>query len=98
MSSRQTNLLVLVVFLLTAPAGVFFYFTSPTMGYSRNTAGILAGVLALVGLALLPVVLQAKPSDPASGDALPAKVSWGLLIGFLVLMAAVVAYFMMQDE
>jgi hypothetical protein len=46
MSSRWVNLIVLFVFLLTVPAGVFVYFTSPSMGYPKSTAGIIAGVLA----------------------------------------------------
>jgi hypothetical protein len=97
MSSRWSNLIALFVFLLTVPAGVFFYFTSPGMGYPRSTAGILAGVLALAGLALIPVVLRGKPSESAAGGALPAKAGWGVLIGFLIVMAAVVAYFMLRQ-
>jgi hypothetical protein len=97
MSSRWFNLIALSVFLLTVPAGVFFFFTSPGMGYPRSTAGIIAGVLALVGLALLPVALRGKPSESAEGDALPAKTGWGVLIGFLMVMAAVVAYFMLRE-
>ena len=94
---RGHGLIVLLVFLLTVPAGVFVYFTSPGMGYPKSTAGILAGVLALVGLALLPVVLRGKPSEPAAGAALPVKAGWGILIGFLVVMAAVVAYFILRE-
>jgi len=97
MSSRRVNLVVLIVFLLTVPAFVFFYFTSPGMGYSKSTAAIIAGVLALVGLALLPVALKGKPSESAGGDVLPAKAGWGVLIGFLIVMAAVVVYFMLRD-
>jgi hypothetical protein len=97
MSGRWVNLFILLVFLLTVPAGVFFYFTSPGMGYPSSTAGVIAGVLALVGLALLPVVLRRKPSESAAGDAVPAKAAWGVLIGFLIVMAAVVAYFMLRE-
>jgi hypothetical protein len=97
MSSRWVNLIVLLVFLLTVPAGVFVYFTSPSMGYPKSTAGIIAGVLALVGLALLPVALRSKPSEPAAGAPLSAKAGWGILIGFLVVMAAVVAYFILRE-
>jgi membrane protein YdbS with pleckstrin-like domain len=97
MSSRGVNLVVLLVFLLTVPAGVFYFFTSPGMGYPNSTAGIIAGVLALVGLALLPVVLRWKPSEPAAGDVVPAKAGWGVLIGFLIVMAAIVAYFMLRE-
>jgi len=97
MSSRGVNLAVLLVFLLTVPAGVFFFFTSPGMGYPRATAGIIAGVLVLVGLALLPVVLRRNPSEPNTRDGLPAKAGWGVLIGFLIVMAAIVAYFMLRE-
>jgi hypothetical protein len=98
MSSRWVNLAVLLVFLLTVPAGVFFYFTSPSMGYPKSTAGIIAGVLALVGLALVPVALRQKPSASAAESALPAMAGWGVLIGFLIVMAAVVAYFMLREQ
>jgi hypothetical protein len=98
MSSRWVNLAVLLVFLLTVPAGVFFYFTSPGMGYPQSTAGIIAGVLALVGLALLPVVLRQKPSESAAGNTLPAKAGWAILIGFLIVMAAVVALFVLREQ
>jgi hypothetical protein len=97
MSGRWVNLLVLLVYLLTVPAGVFFYFTSPGMGYPKSTVAIIAGVLALVGLALLPLALRGKPSESAAGAALPAKAGWGILIGFLVVMAAVVVYFMLRE-
>jgi hypothetical protein len=65
MSSRWGNLAVLLVFRLTAPAGAFFFFTSPGMGYPRSTAGLIAGVLALAGLALLPVALGRNPPESA---------------------------------
>jgi hypothetical protein len=97
MSGRWANLVVLLVFLLTVPAGVFFFFTSPSMGYATSSAGILAGILALVGLALLPVALARKPSESAAGSTLPTKGGWGIMIGFLVAMAALVAYFMMRE-
>ena len=42
---RTGSLVFLVVYLLAVPAGVFFYFTSPGMGYPKSTAGIIAGVL-----------------------------------------------------
>jgi hypothetical protein len=90
-------LVALLIFLLAVPAGVFFSFTSPRMGYPKSTAAVIAGVLALAGLALLPVALRRRPSEPAAGETLPAKAGWGILIGFLILMAAVVAYFMLRE-
>ena len=95
MSSRGVNLAVLLVFLLTVPAGVFFYFTS--LGYPRGTAAIIAGVVVLAGLVLLPVVLRRNPSEPDDRAGLPAKAGWGILIGFLIVMAAIVTYFMLQE-
>ena len=96
---RTGNVIVLIVYLLTVPAGVFFYFTSPGMGYPKSTAGIIAGVLAVVGLALIPVVIRNRPTDPDTpAEVLPAKAGWAVLIGFLVVMAVVVAYFMLKNE
>jgi hypothetical protein len=86
-----------LVFILTVPAGLFFYLTSPSMGYPRSTAGILASVLALAGVALLPVVLRQKSPGSANGNALPSKAAWGIFIGFLLVMAAIVAYFMFSE-
>src|SRR5262249_59598799 len=99
MSGRWVNVIVLFAFLLIVPAGVFFYFTSPGMGYPKSTAGIIAGVLALVGLALIPVAIRNKPADPDTpAEVLPAKTGWAVLIGFLVVMAVVVAYFMLKNQ
>ena len=96
---RTGNVIVLIVYLLTIPAGVFYYFTSPGMGYPKSTAGIIAGVLALVGLALIPVAIRNKPADPATpAEVLSAKTGWAVLIGFLVIKAVVVAYFMLKNE
>ena len=96
---RTGNLVFLIVYLLAVPAGVFSYFTSPGMDYPKSTAGIFAGVLALVGLALIPKAIRNKPADPDTpADALPAKTGWAVLIGFLVVMAVVVAYFMLKNE
>ena len=49
-------------------------------------------------LALVPVALRQKPSASAAEGALPAKAGWGVLIGFLIVMAAVVAYFMLREQ
>jgi hypothetical protein len=67
------------------------------MGYPRSTAGLIAGALALAGLALLPVALGRIPPGSAGGCALPAKAGWGVLLGFLLVMAAVVAYFLLRE-
>jgi membrane protein YdbS with pleckstrin-like domain len=97
--NRAGNLIVLVLYLLLVPAGVYFYFTSPQMGYSQSTAGILAGVLALVGVALIPLVLRKKAvPENVPPDFLPPKTGWIILIGFLIVMAAIVAFFMFKDE
>ena len=98
MSSRRSNLIVLVVFLLTVPAGVYWYFTSPNMGYPKSTAGAIAGLLAIVGVTLLAITLRQQPSDSASAAVLPAKAGWGVLIGFLVLTAVAVAYFTLSER
>jgi len=96
---RTGNMKVLIAYLLTVPACVFFYFTSPGMGYSKNMAGSIAGVLALVGLVLIPVANRNKPADPNTpAEVLPAKSGWAVLIGFLVVVAVVMAYFMLKDE
>jgi hypothetical protein len=97
MSSRRLNIGIALIFLLTVPAGVFFFFTSPGMGYAKGTAAIIAGALAIAGVALLTVALRTKPSESARGAALPGRAAWAVLIGFLILMAAVVAYFMMRE-
>ncbi|TWU11713.1 hypothetical protein CA54_05220 [Symmachiella macrocystis] len=96
--SRWVNLAILVIFLLTVSAGVFYYFTSPSMGYPKSTAGIIAGLLGLVGLALLPSVFRKNSSESVAGEALPAKTGWGVFIGFLIVMAAVIAYSMLREQ
>src|SRR5262245_55596864 len=71
MSIRWGELAALVVFLLTVPVLVFRYFTSPVMGYPQRSARAVANVLALAGLALLPLAIRRKPPGPASGNASP---------------------------
>lgn len=96
---RTGNVIVLIVYLLTVPAGVFYYFTGRDMAYPPSMAGIFAGVLALAGVALMPVAFHHKPAEPnAPARDLPTKTSWGILIGFLALMAAVVAYYMLKGR
>jgi hypothetical protein len=97
MASRWLSLGVLLVFLLAVPAGVYFLLTSPAMGYPKSTAGIISAVLALVGLTLVPLSLRRKAADSAAGQALPAKTGWTVLIAFLAIMIAVVAYFMLLE-
>lgn len=97
--SRKFNLFILIAYLLTIPAGVFLFLTQPGMGYPASTAGIFAGILAIVGVAVIPVALKNKPTESApSADALPAKTGWAVLLGFLVAMGAIVVYFVLNDE
>ena len=82
---RAGNVIFLAAYLLTVPAGVFFYFTSPGMGYPRSTVGIFACVLAVVGLALIPLAIRKKPTESDTpAEVLPAKTGWAVLTGFLV--------------
>lgn len=62
------------------------------MGYPNSAAGIFAGVVALIGLALISSALRTP------GGALPKKTGWVALIGFLVIMAVIVAYFILRNE
>jgi hypothetical protein len=95
---KTGNVIALVVYLAAVPAGVFLFLTQPTMGYPARTAGIIAGVLAAIGVALIAVVIFQRADPHAPAEHLPAKSGWSLLIGFLVVMAAVVAYFMLKEE
>lgn len=88
---RTVNLAFLIVYLLMVPAGVFTFFTSPGMGYPKSIAGIIAGVLALVGVALIAIAIRKKPADPDTPTAaLPAMTGWGIFFGFLVIMTVIV--------
>ncbi len=97
MSGRGFNVLVLLVYLLTVPAGVFFYFTSPRMGFPKGTAGIIAGILAVSGFAMLPWVLGKKSAPATAGQPLSTQAGWSILLGFLLIMAGVVAYFTLRE-
>ena len=97
MTSRQTNLVALLGFLLIAPAGIFVYFTSPGMGYPKGQAVVIAGLVAAAGLALLPVVLRKVPPPGVTDGAIPPRAGWAVLLGFLLLALAVLAYFALQD-
>jgi len=95
---RATNLIALIVYVATVPAGVFFYFTGPDMGYPATTVGIIAGAFALVGLALSPQVAWRGASDGGTPrEVLPAKTSWAVLVSFLVVMVLVAAYLVFND-
>jgi hypothetical protein len=59
-SNRWVNLFALLFFIVVLCPGIYFYFTSPAMGYEPSTAGLIAGVPALIGLLLLPLVWKGK--------------------------------------
>lgn len=92
MSSRWPNLVVLLVFLLTVPAGVFFYFTSPGMGYPKSTAGIIAGVLRWSASPSCRWRSGGNHRGRLLGGRCPRRQVGVVLIGFLIVMAAVVAF------
>src|SRR5262245_56550434 len=97
--NRRENLYFLIAYLLTIPAGAFFYLTRRDMGYSTSSAGIIAAVLALAGLALIPFVVRSDAAGPTEPEELvPAKTSWAVLIGFVLLMVGVLAYFALKDN
>lgn len=55
--------------------------------------------VALVGLALIPVAIRNEPADRDTfAKVMPVKTGWAILIGFLVVMAVVVAYFTLMNE
>ncbi len=60
MKTRWVNMIAILLFILVLCPGVYLWFTSPGMGYPRTTAGIFAGILALIGLVLLPFAWQGK--------------------------------------
>jgi len=60
MNSRWVNVAVLLLFLLVACPGIYLWFTSPGMGYPPATAGLIAGIPALIGLVLLPFAWKGK--------------------------------------
>jgi len=95
---KTGKVIALVVYLAAVPAGVFLFLTQPSMGYPARTAGVIAGVLAAVGGALIPVVVLQRDDPHAPAEHVPAKSGWSLFIGFLVVMAVVVAYFMLKEQ
>ena len=71
MTARNVNVAILVIFLLTVPAGIFFWLTSPAWGYPKLEAAIVPIIVVVIGAALLPKVIrgelkiesQARPSS-----------------------------------
>ncbi len=96
--NRGAGVGAIALYLLTVPAGVFFWLTSPGWGYERSTAGVLAGVLAFAGVLLVPVVVRSKGQAGGPDDPLPARSGWGVLLAFLAAMVAVLAYFATRDD
>jgi hypothetical protein len=61
MNQRWVNVGAILFFVLLLCPGIYFYFTSPGMGYPPSTAAMIAGVPALIGLVLLPFAWRGKP-------------------------------------
>jgi hypothetical protein len=60
MSGRWVNVVVLLLFILVGCPAIYLYFTSAGMGYPPTTAGLIAGIPAVVGLILLPFAWKNK--------------------------------------
>jgi hypothetical protein len=52
--------IALLFFLLVVAPGIYFYFTSPGMGYTPAMAGGIAGAVAVIALVLLPFAWKGK--------------------------------------
>lgn len=98
---RTSSTIVLVFYLIAAPAGAYLFLTGPSMGYAPAMAGMVAGALALPGLVLLALAFFAPgvSADPADSelramakDELPSAVGWYVFVGFLLVMVGIVAY------
>jgi hypothetical protein len=57
---RWVNVAAILFFILVVCPGIYFWLTSPSMGYPAATAAMIAGVPALIGLALLPFAWKGK--------------------------------------
>lgn len=53
---RVISRVVLFIYLITVPAGVYAYLSSNATGYPTKVGGVLVAGLALVGLLLIPLV------------------------------------------
>jgi hypothetical protein len=60
MESRWVNVAAILFFVLVLCPAIYLWFTGPGMGYPPATAGMIAGVPALLGLVLLPFVWRRK--------------------------------------
>jgi hypothetical protein len=60
MNTRWGEVVTVVLFILIACPAIYLWFTSAGMGYPPSTAAIIAGIPALVGLAILPYLLRRK--------------------------------------
>ncbi len=99
MSKRRANIAILIVYWLAIPAGVF-HFLFNRMGYPIGIAGLFAGILVVVPLLALPSLLKqdAAESSATTTSALSPKVGWGVFAVFMLLMVAVVAYFVITGR
>jgi hypothetical protein len=60
MNKRWVNVAAILFFVLVGCPGIYFWFTSPGMGYPATTAALIAGVPALIGVVLLPFAWKGK--------------------------------------
>lgn len=60
MKNRWINVAAILFFVLVLCPGIYLWLTSPGMGYPRTTAGLIAGITALLGLVLLPFAWKGK--------------------------------------
>jgi hypothetical protein len=59
-STRWSNVIVLVLFLVAVPPRVFVWLVSPEVGKGPQTALLVAGAVALVPVLLLPLAWRRK--------------------------------------
>jgi hypothetical protein len=60
MNSRWLNVAAILFFVLVVCPAIYLWFTSPGMGYTATTAGLIAGIPALLGLVLLLFAWRGK--------------------------------------